>query len=199
MIPSASSWSRGLLSRVHRLGLTNPPRQSLSYIPLAPPPLFDLCVRRSFDEALQRVQTHPHEARFKHPRNWTALHCCVEHVAPLPVVQAIYQAHPESLTAKDWQGITPEEAAVDPETKAFLKQALKEQLEGKESTSTSTVHASSSSTTATPQNNDPMFMGKILAHANNLSEQVSELDTKTKALQKEIEELKATLRAMTTK
>lgn len=168
---------------------------------MAPPPLFDLCVRRSFNEALERAQTHPHEARFKHPRNWTALHCCVEHVAPLPVVKAIYEANPESLTTKDWQGITPEEAAVDIETKEFLKQALQDRL-AKASSEDSALKKHTEATIINASisvSNDPMLLGKMLAHANNLSEQVSELHTKTGKLQKEMEELKATLRAMSTK
>jgi hypothetical protein len=168
-------------------------RRAMSYTPMSPPPLFDLCVRQSFDAALERVRTHPHEARFKHPRNWTALHCCVEHVAPLHLVKAIYKAHPESLTAKDWQGTTPEEAAVDLETKEFLKQQavlLREQRHSVEETSETDPMPSIGET------NDPMLLGKALAHATILSDQISLLHKTTSGLQREVEGLEATLKAM---
>ena len=198
MMQSSNTWGRIVVRQT----------RSFSYIPMAPPPLFDLCVRRSFDEALERAQTHPHEAKFKHPRNWTALHCCVEHVAPLSVVKAIYKAHPESLTTKDWQGITPEEAAVDPETKEFLRQALQDVRKSHTTNNSNiigdekkgnTATSATASVAANNNSNDPMLLGKVLVHANNLSEQVSELNSKTEKLQKEIDELKATLRAMSAK
>mgnify|MGYP000476129062 CR=1 FL=1 len=171
-----------------------------SYQPLSPPPLFDLCVRHSFDKALERAKTHPHEARFKHPRNWTALHCCVEHVAPLEVVKAIYQAHPQSVIMKDWQGITPAQAAVDLDTKEYLQQQEKlllKELEQKQSDNQRTgQNESSQSTIGMTSSNDPLLLGKALAHANNLSDQIADLTKTTKSLQKEMDDLKATLRAL---
>ena len=183
-------------------------RCHLSYTPMAPPPLFDLCVRKSFGEALQRAQTHPHEAAFKHPRNWTALHCCVEHVAPLDVVKAIYRAYPQNVTTKDWQGITPAEAAVDLETKAYLQQQASVALGNDDATTKSAKQSSvgndptsvgaRTSVTNNP-NNDAMLLGKVINHSNNLAGQVVELSASTERLRKEIDDLKATLRAMSTK
>ncbi|CAB9499854.1 expressed unknown protein [Seminavis robusta] len=177
-----------------------------SYYPQPPPPLFDLCVRRAYGEALERVRAHPHEARFKHPRNWTALHCCVEHVAPLKLVKAIYEANPQSLTTTDWQGLTPQDAAVDLETKEFLRQQTELHQTAKNDTGNSTTieeatgaiseQGTSSTGTIYDKANDPMLLGKVLVHANSLSDKISELNETTRALQNEVDALKATLKGM---
>ena len=180
-------------------------RCHFSYTPTAPPPLFDLCVRKSFAKALQRAQTHPREAAFKHPRNWTALHCCVEHVAPLDVVRAIYEAHPQNVVTKDWQGYTPVEAAVDLETKEFLRQKF-DALAGSESKDDSaitTTHVgkeqtsvSSNAPITTAKGVDAALLGKVIHHANNLSDQVTELSAAANRLQMELDALKETLRSI---
>jgi len=182
----------------------HPQLRGFSYTPLSPPPLFDLCVRKAFDEALQRAQTHPHEAAFKHPRNWTALHCCVEHVAPIEVVKAIYNAYPPNVNAKDWQGITPAEAAVDRETVEFLNQQANA-LGANNGNAGASVEQSSvametaKSNMASNDPNDIMMIGKVINHANNLSIQVQDLSASTERLRKELEDLKATLRTMSSK
>jgi hypothetical protein len=194
----ASCFTRGIFP-LTRTFLQSTRRRAMSYTPMSPPRLFDLCVRQAFDAALERIRTHPHEARFKHPRNWTALHCCVEHVAPLELVKAIYQAHPESLTAKDWQGITPQEAAVDLETKEFLKQETAQRREHGHAVKATPERNSAMLGIHAGAVNDPVLLGKILAHATNLSEQISNLQKTTTGLQREVEQLMATLKAIESK
>lgn len=162
-------------------------RSFSSYAPLSSPPLFDMCVQKSFDRALERARTHPHEAKFKHPRNWTALHCCVEQVAPLDLVKAVYEANPDALTTKDWQGLTPVEAAVDLETKEYLTSALKNLQEKKE-----TDPVGSGNTNV----KDPMLIGKIISHVNSISNEAKELRKTTEKLEKELKELQNTLRVL---
>lgn len=156
------------------------------YNPTTPPPLFDLCVRKDFKGALNRTRTHPHEAKFKHPRGWTALHCCVEHVAPLEVVQAIYRANPESATAKDWNGLTPAEAAVDLETQEFLEQAMA----GNVPTTTEDVSAEGLLAASNVE------LQKVIAHVNTLSSQAAALALASESMQTEIEALKEALRKL---
>ena len=165
-----------------RLGPTRP-----YYTPAIPPPLFDLCVRQDFTQALERVRSHPHEARFKHPRGWTALHCCVEHVAPLDLVQALCEAHPPALSTKDWNGKTPVESAVDPATKEFLQKVM----DGGKWEPTVPLDASS----VEPH----VDLQKVLKHVNEMGAQVESLRTTSESLQKELDALKATLRSLAKK
>jgi len=137
-------------------------------------------------------------------------------VAPLEVVKAIYQAYPSNVTATDWQGYTPAEAAVDLATKEYLQQeadAFVAKGDGgtKSATSSGAVNdptstmktENSSTTTDTPtaldNSSDAMLLGKVMTHANNLSGQVLELSVTTENLRRELEDLKATLRAVSTK
>lgn len=91
------------------------------YQPPTPPILFDMVLRNDWSNVLQRVKSHPHEASYRHPRGWTALHCSVEAGAPLDVVEAIVEAFPKSLNMKDWKGRRADEVALYPETKDYLK------------------------------------------------------------------------------
>mmetsp|Transcript_26214 Transcript_26214/g.55242 ORF Transcript_26214/g.55242 Transcript_26214/m.55242 type:complete len:231 (-) Transcript_26214:2173-2865(-) len=91
------------------------------YQPPTPPILFDMVLRNDWSGVLQRVKSHPHEASYRHPRGWTALHCSVEAGAPLDVVEAIVEAFPKSLNMKDWKGRSAEEVALYRETRDYLK------------------------------------------------------------------------------
>eukprot|EP00566_Odontella_aurita_P001170 CAMPEP_0113583336 /NCGR_PEP_ID=MMETSP0015_2-20120614/32456_1 /TAXON_ID=2838 /ORGANISM="Odontella" /LENGTH=241 /DNA_ID=CAMNT_0000488193 /DNA_START=211 /DNA_END=936 /DNA_ORIENTATION=+ /assembly_acc=CAM_ASM_000160 len=91
--------------------------------PLAPPPLFDYAIRKQFNEVLERARSHPGEASYRHPRRWTALHCCAEYLAPLDVVEAVYRANPSAATVEDWRGRTPAGVAVVEGVREFLERA----------------------------------------------------------------------------
>ena len=85
------------------------------------PTLFDYILQKRFDSVLDRAKSHPGEARYPHPRRWTALHACVEYDAPLEVISEIIRAYPEALEIKDWRGKTPLEIAVKSKHRKFLK------------------------------------------------------------------------------
>ena len=92
-----------------------------SYEPAHPPILFDLVLRSDWKSALKRVSSHPIEARYRHPRGYTLLHCAVEYGAPVELIDKMAKAHPEALGMKDWQGRSIVDVAVENDTKIFLE------------------------------------------------------------------------------
>eukprot|EP00550_Attheya_septentrionalis_P008600 CAMPEP_0198295876 /NCGR_PEP_ID=MMETSP1449-20131203/30120_1 /TAXON_ID=420275 /ORGANISM="Attheya septentrionalis, Strain CCMP2084" /LENGTH=253 /DNA_ID=CAMNT_0043996309 /DNA_START=14 /DNA_END=775 /DNA_ORIENTATION=- len=168
--------------------------------PPGPPRLFDLAIQKSFKRVKERVQTHPYEASYRHPRRWTALHCVVEYGAPIDVIQAVYEAYPEALHATDYQGRTPQEVALFEDAKQFLK----ELQAAKSSTSSSSSSSVVSTATTTSPNPDtlvrpllPEEIQRIILHADTLSEQVSIVTATCLKLQSEVDELKQRLTKLT--
>lgn len=110
--------------QVRKLAAANPPSPS-SYDPPHPPILFDLVLRADWKSATKRITSHPIEARYRHPRGYTLLHCSVEYQAPIELIEMMAKAYPEALMMKDWQGRSIVDVAVNNETKAFLEQLSK--------------------------------------------------------------------------
>lgn len=100
-----------------------------SYDPPHPPILFDLILRADWKSALKRISSHPIEARYRHPRGYTLLHCAVEYQAPVELIDKMVKAHPEALEMKDWQGRSIVDVAIGNETKAFLEKLSKNDLQ----------------------------------------------------------------------
>eukprot|EP00985_Skeletonema_marinoi_P004487 scaffold1955_cov122-Skeletonema_marinoi.AAC.15 len=98
-----------------------------SYNPAYPPILFDLVLRSDWKSALKRVSSHPIEARYRHPRGYTLLHCAVEYGAPVEMIDKMAKAHPEALYMKDWQGRSIADVAIDNDTKVFLEKLSQSQ------------------------------------------------------------------------
>ncbi|KAL3787898.1 hypothetical protein HJC23_000140 [Cyclotella cryptica] len=96
----------------------------------SPPILFDLILRSDWSAAMKRVSMHPNEARYRHPRGYTILHCAVESGAPLDFVKAMVNAFPQGLGIKDWKGRSPRDVALYNETKDFLNKAEHNELSG---------------------------------------------------------------------
>lgn len=92
-----------------------------SYDPPHPPILFDLVLRSDWKSALKRVSSHPIEAKYRHPRGYTLLHCAVEYGAPVELIDKMTKAHPEALEMNDWQGRSIVDVATDSDTKVFLE------------------------------------------------------------------------------
>lgn len=108
--------------QIRKLAAANPPS---SYDPPHPPILFDLVLRADWKSAIKRITSHPIEARYRHPRGYTLLHCSVEYQAPIELIEMMAKAYPEALIMKDWQGRSIVDVAVNNETKAFLEQLSK--------------------------------------------------------------------------
>eukprot|EP00978_Attheya_sp_CCMP212_P034371 scaffold143762_cov53-Attheya_sp.AAC.5 len=166
--------------------------------PPGPPRLFDLAIQKSFKRVKERVQTHPYEASYRHPRRWTALHCVVEYGAPIDVIKAVYEAYPEALHATDYQGRTPHEVALSDDAKQFLK----ELQTAKSSTATTTLpnqttlsNVGIADTSVRPLL--PEEVQRIILHADTLSEQVSIVTATCLKLQSEVDELKHRLTKLT--
>jgi hypothetical protein len=98
-----------------------------SYNPAHPPILFDLVLRSDWKSALKRVSSHPIEARYRHPRGYTLLHCAVEYGAPVQLIDKMAKAHPEALFMKDWQGRSIADVAIDSDTQVFLEKLSQSQ------------------------------------------------------------------------
>jgi hypothetical protein len=112
--------------QIRKLATANPPPSS--YDPPHPPILFDLVLRADWKSAIKRITSHPIEARYRHPRGYTLLHCSVEYQAPIELIEMMAKAYPEALMMKDWQGRSIVDVAVNNETKAFLEQLSKSTL-----------------------------------------------------------------------
>ena len=95
-----------------------------TYDPPHPPILFDLVLRADWKSALNRVSSHPIEAKYRHPRGYTLLHCAVEYQAPIELIDKMTKAHPEALEMKDWQGRSIVDVAIDDDTKTFLEELI---------------------------------------------------------------------------
>eukprot|EP00986_Skeletonema_menzelii_P006054 scaffold2287_cov135-Skeletonema_menzelii.AAC.5 len=100
-----------------------------SYEPAHPPILFDLVLRSDWKSALKRVSSHPIEARYRHPRGYTLLHCAVEYGAPVELIDMMAKAHPEALEMKDWQGRSIVDIAIENDTKVFLEKLAQNDLQ----------------------------------------------------------------------
>ncbi len=111
--------------QIRKLAAANPPS---SYDPPHPPILFDLVLRADWKSAIKRITSHPIEARYRHPRGYTLLHCSVEYQAPTELIEMMAKAYPEALMMKDWQGRSIVDVAVNNETKAFLEKISKSTL-----------------------------------------------------------------------
>ncbi len=103
----------------------------LSYDPAHPPILFDLVLRSDWKTALKRVSSHPIEAKYRHPRGYTLLHCAVEYGAPVELIDKMAKAHPEALEMNDWQGRSIVDVATDSDTKVFLQKLAQVDLQQK--------------------------------------------------------------------
>jgi hypothetical protein len=89
------------------------------------------------------------------------------------------------------------------ETKEFLKQALEsfKKAENDIESGRASARSSKNETLLDTANNtlignDPVLVGKILFHTERLSDQATELRKKMEALEKEIGQLKDTLKAL---
>ena len=111
--------------QIRKLAAANP---LSSYDPPHPPILFDLVLRADWKSAIKRITSHPIEARYRHPRGYTLLHCSVEYQAPIELIEMMAKAYPEALMMKDWQGRSIVDVAVNNETKIFLEQLSKSNL-----------------------------------------------------------------------
>ena len=112
--------------QTRKLATANPPPSS--YDPPHPPILFDLVLRADWKSAIKRITSHPIEARYRHPRGYTLLHCSVEYQAPIELIEMMAKAYPEALMMKDWQGRSIVDVAVNNESKTFLEQLSKRTL-----------------------------------------------------------------------
>eukprot|EP00957_Ditylum_brightwellii_P198993 15168242-Ditylum_brightwellii.AAC.1 len=123
----SNKYNKNSSSPRHRLVMINSniitKRQFSSPHSVSPPPLlFEYILQLRFNKVLERAQTHPYEARYTHPRGWTALHASVEYGAPLNVVKALVTIYPTALTKKDWKGNTPTDLALEQDVKDLLTQ-----------------------------------------------------------------------------
>ena len=100
-----------------------------SYDPAHPPILFDLVLSADWKSALKRIASHPFEARYRHPRGYTLLHCAVEYGSPVELIDKMVKAHPEALQMKDWQGRSIVDVAINNETKSFLENISQSDLQ----------------------------------------------------------------------
>lgn len=159
-----------------------------------PPPLFDYAIRGQFDAVLARIRTHPFEATYRHPRQWTALHCCAEYKAPLEVVRAVYGAHPAAAAAKDWKGNAPADVALEEEVKDFLEEKRAE-VEAEAATeggevSQSVADSSGGSDRATKISSPGTHASSALRCVDALSERVGALNNICRELQREVDLLR---------
>lgn len=156
-----------------------------------PPQLFDFIIQLRFDEVLKRVKSHPHEVSYPHPRRWTALHACVEYGAPIEVVEALVEAHPDALNMKDWRGQTPTDVALTDELKEYLTSVDVESLLGKETEGTDTEgvnqidNPTADGTPANPQ--------RVLQHIHKISQQVTNMRRQCDVLDEQIRILRKAL------
>ena len=127
---------RGNLSLRNFAAASTPPS---SYEPAHPPILFDLVLRSDWKSALKRVSSHPIEARYRHPRGYTLLHCAVEYGAPVELLDKMAKAHPEALEMKDWQGRSIVDVAVENDTKVFLEKLSQKDLQQTQGTTNDEV------------------------------------------------------------
>jgi len=170
-------------------------------IPRSPPPMFDSAVRRSFPQVLERAQSHPHEASYLHPRGWTTLHCCVEYDAPMDVIQAVYEAFPEALLKVDYRGQTPLDLALSEDCQDYLSRMQKRQQEVVDETEEKQCQTRTNSINTTQAtinhniNQQYADDGKkfIMEHVENISKQITNLQTSCKLLEEELNELKKKL------
>lgn len=79
-----------------------------SYGYQASPKLYQYCFDNDFDDIIDRVRTHPREARFVDEGGYFPLHWLASwKAAPLDVVKAVYIAYPTALKRKNKLGDTP--------------------------------------------------------------------------------------------
>mmetsp|Transcript_10777 Transcript_10777/g.23380 ORF Transcript_10777/g.23380 Transcript_10777/m.23380 type:complete len:240 (-) Transcript_10777:122-841(-) len=159
-----------------------------------PPRIFDFIIQLRFDEVLKRVQSHPHEASYPHPRRWTALHACAEYGAPVEVVKALVSAYPDALEMKDWRGHKPVDIALSDELKEYLASVDIESLEGQNRSFEQNLETNT--TTSSSRNvslaGDDVSRDQIIRHVDKISHQIGKLND-------EIRLLKATLKGETKK
>lgn len=148
----------------------------------SPPILFDLILRSDWSAATRRVLIHPDEARYRHPRGYTILHCAVESGAPLEFVKAMVNAFPEGVGIRDWKGRSARDVALYNETKDFLNRA-----ENNDACGSSTVLVDSSS--GKPDENS-----EVLLRIEKISGEVSSIESSCKRLRKELDLLIAELK-----
>jgi hypothetical protein len=112
---------------------------SYNYPPQHPPTLFDLILKSDWAAASRQLAINPQEARYKHPRGYTMLHCAVESGAPLEFIQAMVNAYPEGVNLKDWKGRSVEEACLFPETKDWLRRFCNQSASSKSDATITTL------------------------------------------------------------
>lgn len=148
-----------------------------------------MAVVGKFTQVKERVQSHPQEARYRHPRGYTTLHCCAEYGAPLDVVQAVYNACPKAIHVKDYEGRTPIEAAVLDEIKEFLQTISADNKIDK-------TNNDGDATVVLAQHSDA---NQILSHISTLSNHVKSLTSTCDNMRTEIDALKSALKDNATK
>lgn len=92
--------------------------------------LYDFSHNRSFENAIERAETHPEEAKHQADDGNTSLHWLAYHNAPVDAVKAVVKAYPGTLQIKDLDGHTPLDIAViynaSDETVEYLRVAKQE-------------------------------------------------------------------------
>jgi hypothetical protein len=143
--------------------------------------LFDLILKSDWAAATKRVSSHPNEARYKHPRGYTMLHCAVESGAPLDFIKAMVHAYPEGVDMKDWKGRSVQDAALYEETTEFFKQY-------------NSTNANDTEPIKGPRlmNDDNVL--KIVKQVQKISNEVSSLEKSIQQLRNEMDVLVATLK-----
>lgn len=76
------------------------------------PTIHDHIIDRNYGFVVERVRTHPEEARSSNKHGITPLHWLAFDNAPLHVVQAVYEAFPDALHAVNRHGNTPLDVAI---------------------------------------------------------------------------------------
>jgi hypothetical protein len=137
--------------------------------------------------------------------------------APIEVVKAVYEANPDAVSTKDWQGMTPVEACVDPETKKYLEQVVADRSnvastdnaavaavqsgrigtdEGDINVITTNRIDDSDGCTAGRAVNTRIEIQKLVAHVDNLSDQIVRIAVTAESMKQELERLRETLRKL---
>ena len=170
---------RSSASRTHRLLSTN-------YQSQHPPILFDLILQSDWAAAKKRVTNHPHEARYKHPRGYTMLHCTVESGAPIEFVEAMVNAFPQGVEMKDWKGRTVLDMCLYQETKEFLNK-----YSNTDSTSEGADEDAAANSSSSQMYDDKLY---IIQQIHKISDEATSLEASCQRLRKEIDVLIAKMK-----
>lgn len=176
----------GLQQQIRKLAAANPPS---SYDPPHPPILFDLVLRADWKSATKRITSHPIEARYRHPRGYTLLHCSVEYQAPIELIEMMAKAYPDALMMKDWQGRSIVDVAVNNETRAFLEQLSKSNLYNMQNDDEDKDDDEDGKGISAEETGGPNNLSLSLSQMKSISKQLLEIETCCHKLRTQLDSL----------